>query len=345
MSKLVRILSIDGGGIRGILPGQVVVALEKKLQKKSDNPNARIADYFDLIAGTSTGGILTCLYLCPDENNPGRPQFSAQEAVDLYLENGKDIFVDDIRHKLFSLGGLTDEKYSVESLEKLLKKYFREKKLSQLLRPCIIPSYNIFTRAAHFFTQHDAKEKPSYDYLISDVARATSAAPTYFEPARAHSFTGVSYPLVDGGVFANNPALCAYAEARQQFKRENGSKNVTAMDMFIVSIGTGSKKRSYDYEKAKGWGSLGWIQPVLDIMMSGATDTIDFQLKQIFDAIDRSDNYIRINPELGEAVPEMDNASTENMQALKEAGIVAAEKNDEKLEKIATFLVNSSEFS
>lgn len=344
MAKQVRILSIDGGGIRGILPGQVLLALEQKLQTKSGNPAARIADYFDMIAGTSTGGILTCLYLCPDEKNPSRAKFSAQEAVDLYLENGNAIFIDDIRHKLFSLGGLTDEKYDVGSLENLLKKYFVDKKLSQLLRPCIIPSYNIFTRSTHFFTQHDARQNPSYDYLISEVARATSAAPTYFEPARVHSLSGVSYPLVDGGVFANNPALCAYAEARQQFMRANGSKRITARDMFIVSVGTGSQKRSYDFEKAKGWGSLGWIQPVLDIMMSGASDTVDFQLKQIFDAIDCPENYTRINPELGEAVPEMDNASAANMQALKEAGIVAAEMNDEKLETIADFLLNSSSF-
>jgi len=126
-----RILSIDGGGIRGILPGQVLVALEKKLQKKSGNPNARIADFFDMIAGTSTGGILTCLYLCPDEKNPARPRFTAQEAVDLYLKYGNDIFRDNIRQKLRSFGGLTDQKYSADSLENLLRKYFKE--ISNLL--------------------------------------------------------------------------------------------------------------------------------------------------------------------------------------------------------------------
>ncbi|MGQ0829016.1 MAG: patatin-like phospholipase family protein [Bacteroidota bacterium] len=340
MADHFRILSIDGGGIRGILPGQVLVALEKKLQTKSGNPNARIADYFDMMAGTSTGGILTCLYLCPEKNTT-RPMFSAQQAVDLYLKYGSTIFKENIRKKLRSLGGLTDEKYSAKTLEKLLDSYFKELKLSQLLRPCIIPSYNIFARTTHFFTQHDAKKDLGYDYLISDVARATAAAPTYFEPARINSLSGVSYPLVDGGVFANNPALCAYAEARQKFSRIDGSKNVTAKDMFMVSIGTGSRKRSYDYDRAKGWGSLGWIQPILDIMMSGASDTIDFQLKQIFDAIDNSANYIRINPEIGEAEPEMDDASLENLQALKEAGIAAAEKNNDKLESIADYLVKT----
>jgi patatin-like phospholipase/acyl hydrolase len=341
MAKLLRILSIDGGGIRGILPGQVIVSLEKKLQQKTNNPDARVADYFDLIAGTSTGGILTCLYLCPGEKDPTRPRFTASEAVDLYLKNGSDIFKEDLRHKIASFGGLNEEKYPSASIEHLLKEYFGDLKLSQLLKPCIITSYNIYNRSTHFFTQHDAKDKPGYDYLLREVARSTSAAPTYFEPSRAFSLSGVSYPLVDGGVFANNPALCAYAEARQQFKREDGAKKVTATDMFMLSIGTGSVKKSYDYDKATGWGSLGWIQPILDIMMSGASDTVDFQLKQIFDAIDKSENYIRINPEMGEADTEMDNASEKNLMALKEAGIATAEKFDAELNRTVDFLLKN----
>jgi uncharacterized protein len=342
MKRLLRILSIDGGGIRGILPGQILVSLENKLQKKSNNPDARIADYFDLFAGTSTGGILTCLYLCPDKEKKDRPLFSAKEAVDLYLKNGNSIFENTLLHKITSLNGLNEEKYPSSVIESLLKSYFEDIKLSQLLKPCIIPSYNIYNRSTHFFTQHDARIKEGYNFYVREVARATSAAPTYFEPARVYSLTGVSYPLVDGGVFANNPALCAYAEARQQFKREDGSKNVTASDMFMLSIGTGTEKRSYDYDKAIGWGSLGWIQPVLDIMMSGASDTVDFQLEQIFDAIDKRENYIRIDPEMGEADTEMDNASSENLKALEEAGILTAEKYEKELNRVADFLVNNS---
>jgi patatin-like phospholipase/acyl hydrolase len=342
MAELLRILSIDGGGIRGVLPGQVLVALEHKLQKKSGNPNARIADYFDLFAGTSTGGILTCLYLCPDKNNPSRPLFSAKEAVDLYLKNGGEIFKKSIAHEFRSAGGLTEEKYPSAAIEGLLKAYFGEVKLSELLKPCLITSYDIHKRSTHFFTQHDAKEKEGYDYLVREVARATSAAPTYFEPARATSLSGVSYPLVDGGVFANNPAMCAYAEAREQSKMVNGTETITAKDMFMLSIGTGSVKKSYEYDKAVGWGSLGWIEPVLDIMMSGASDTIDFQLMQIFDAIGKKENYLRISPEMGEADTEMDNASPENLQRLKEAGIETAENYDDDLERVAEYLANSN---
>ena len=91
------------------------------------------------------------------------------------------------------------------------------------------------------FTQHDAKQNPGYDYLLRDVARATSASPTYFEPARVHSLSEISYPLVDGGVFANNPALCAYAEAMQLFEskieeRRSRGKKAAVSEMAFTSI-------------------------------------------------------------------------------------------------------------
>ncbi|HRG51189.1 MAG TPA: patatin-like phospholipase family protein [Bacteroidia bacterium] len=335
MSKPFRILSIDGGGIRGILPGQLLVELEKKLQTISGNSSARIADYFDMIAGTSTGGILTCLYLYPDKKNPSRPLFTAKEAVDLYLENGGGIFKESsIRND----AGMRQEKYPVIAIENLLKKYFKNTRLSGLLKPCLITAYNISARSTHFFTQHDAKKSKAYDFYLYDVARGTSAAPTYFEPAGIKSLSGVMYPVVDGGVFASNPALCAFAEARQKFNPV--VNDAERMDLFMLSIGTGSKKESYSYDKTKGWGKMGWVKPVLDIMLSGASETVDFQMKHIFDAINCGDKYFRINPDIGKASIEMDDASPENLKALKEAGIAAAKKYDAELQAVASFLVN-----
>ena len=121
-----RILSIDGGGIRGIIPGQVLVALERKIIEKTGNSEARISDYFDMIAGTSTGGILTCAYLCPDEGNPDRSKFTAEEVVNLYLNKGKVIFKKHPFKSLITLWGLLDEKYQSSGLEKALKDYFQD---------------------------------------------------------------------------------------------------------------------------------------------------------------------------------------------------------------------------
>ncbi|MCP4610638.1 MAG: patatin, partial [Planctomycetes bacterium] len=267
MPDLIRILSIDGGGIRGIIPGQVLVSLEQKLKVYTGNQEARIADYFDLIAGTSTGGILSCIYLCPDLNGtPNRPRFSAEEAVALYLQKGGAIFDVSAWQRMKTFGGMRDEKYEAKELEKTLKDYLGDLRLSQLLKPCLITSYDIENRRTKFFTQHDAKTKEMHDFLVRDVARATSAAPTYFETEMVESITDVPYPLIDGGVFANNPTLCAYAEVRKKFQSKP-----TAKDVAILSIGTGYVKKSYSYKEAKDWGALGWIKPLIDIMMSGVS--------------------------------------------------------------------------
>ena len=85
MAKAINILTIDGGGIRGVLPAEVLKYVEEKLQELT-NSNIKIAEYFDLIVGTSTGGILTCIYTCPDKN--GNPKYTAKDALDLYLDQG-----------------------------------------------------------------------------------------------------------------------------------------------------------------------------------------------------------------------------------------------------------------
>lgn len=329
-----RILSIDGGGIRGVIPGQVLVALEEKLKIKYDDRDARIGDYFNLIAGTSTGGILACILLCPDSNNPPRPLFTAEQAVELYLERGDEIFDANTWQKISSGFGLADEKYSAQQLEDTLREYLEDVRLSQLIKPCLITAYDIKRRRAHFFNQMDAKEKgDGWDFYIRDVARATSAAPTYFEAARIHSFAELPYPLVDGGVFANNPAMCAYAEARESF-----AEKPTAKKMVILSLGTGHAKKSYPYDKAKDWGKLEWVVPLIDILMSGVSETVDYQLKQIFDSVNAHDQYLRINPKLIHANPEMDDVSQMNLRALRQEGIEIAQKMDAELDRFVEFL-------
>ncbi len=330
-----KILSIDGGGIRGIIPGQVLVTLEKKLQRLSGNAEARLADYFDFFAGTSTGGILACIYLCPSENDPRKAKFSAEQAVDLYVKNGAKIFDIALWKSIQSVNGTLDEKYDASALETLLARYFQDIRLSQLLKPCIVTAYDIDRRKAHFFAQHDfAIKGEGADFFVKDVCRATSAAPTYFEVALIKSLSNVSYALIDGGVFVNNPALSAYSEIR------NSEQNPIAKDMFIVSIGTGDVNDAYKYHKAKNWGAVGWIKPIIDIMMSGASEITDYHLRKMFDAVQKSDQYIRIQPErFKDANQEMDDASVQNINALLEVGTITAEDCNKELDRIAEILI------
>lgn len=338
--KKVRILSIDGGGIRGILPGVVLTQLEKKLQAKMEDPKIRIADMFDFFAGTSTGGILSMAYLIPDKT--GRPKLQAQEAVDLYLDRGDEIFDISLWQRARSVNGVADEKYSADELEESLDDVFGEVMLNELIKPCIISSYDIRNGSPHFFKQHKA-ESDIYNFKVKDVARATSAAPTYFETARVKNHIGTPYPLIDGGVFVNNPALVAYSEVRNM--KFGGVDHLpTAKDMMIVSIGTGSSSKKYSYKDAKDWGAVGWIKPVLEIMMSANSQTVDYHLTKIFDTLKKTDkeDYHRLEPQIQRADSEMDNGTMENLQNLKEDALsyISDPKVDEELDLIVKKLLD-----
>ena len=342
MARKVRILSIDGGGIRGILPGLVVAQLEKKLQVKTNNPDLRISDMFDFMAGTSTGGILSLAYLVPGENN--RPKLTANEAVNIYLDRGDEIFDVSLWQKIKSGGGITDEKYDAAEIEEALDDTFGETTLKDLLKPCIITSYDIRNGRPHFFKQHRSNN-PIYNFKVKDAARSTSAAPTYFETARIKNDIGSPYPLIDGGVFVNNPALVAYSEVRAMKFDYIEGEHPSAKNMMIVSIGTGSKSKSYPYKKAKNWGAVQWIKPIIEIMMSGNSTTVDYHLKQIYSTLEEEhhSDYYRLEPPVLTADSQMDNASIENMNLLKEDALSYLSKGDvdaqldEIVEKLISF--------
>jgi len=333
-SKYFRILSIDGGGIRGIIPAQVLVRLERKLQVKSGKENARIADFFDLIAGTSTGGILTCVYLCPDSTGK-KPKFTAEQAVEFYCKNGAKIFKSNSITDKVSL--LRYPKYNPSNIETVLKNHVGDIKLNELLKPCLITAYNIETGETVFFTKHDAK--PKTNYYVRDVARATSAAPTFFPPALIKPVAGKEMPLIDGGVFANNPSMCAFAEVHKKFH-----KKVT--ETVMLSLGTGKFHKCYPYKKAQYWGSLQWASPLLDIMMSGVSETIDYQMQQLFESAgilnDCSEKppkqYLRVNVNLPKS-SEMDDASKTNIDKLVQLGIEAEDNHSSDLDDFVDLLL------
>ncbi|MBU0696689.1 MAG: patatin-like phospholipase family protein [Bacteroidetes bacterium] len=306
------ILSIDGGGIKGIIPGMVLVELEERLKQRTGNPNTFLADYFDYFAGTSTGGILICLILCPSKEDPKKPRFTAREALNLYIENGSKIFESKGVKKFFADIGWVTERYDATVLEDILLKYFEDVKLSELIRPCLITAYNIELRKAHFFRQRLARIRGDQrDFFVRDVCRATSAAPTYFSVAEIHSLSGVRYPLLDGGIFATNPSLSAFVE----IKRE--PEELIPKDIYILSLGTGVSKRSYDSDELKDTKALFVVPALLDMMMGAATETSHFYMKQIFSFLGIPDHYVRLEPLNLQSVKEqLDAASPRNIDRL-----------------------------
>src|SRR5437763_1754690 len=207
MPKLAPVLSIDGGGIRGIIPAMVLAELEQRAGRP-------IAEMFDLIAGTSTGGIIAVALTRPGED--GRPRWTAQQLVDVYVEHGARIFDPDLLHAIRTLYGVINERYDASGLEEVLDHYCGDTTLAQSVTEILIPAYDVVNRSLFFFDSAKAQRDKSCDYPASFVARATSAAPTYFEPPVGRDgATSGELVFVDGGLFANNPAMCAFAEAER----------------------------------------------------------------------------------------------------------------------------------
>jgi patatin-like phospholipase/acyl hydrolase len=299
MAQRYRILSIDGGGIRGIIPAVVLTEMEQRSGK-------RIFELFDMFAGTSTGGILSLALSAPA--GAGGAHWSARDLVDLYLENGPVIFQRSLWHRVRAAGSILDEKYGASGLESVLKKYFGEAKLSEALVEVLVTAYDIEGRDPFFFKRRKALLASEDDYPMWEVARSTSSAPTYFEPFRlkTESLAGY-YALVDGGVFATNPSMCAYADARR-FE--------PAAELVLVSLGTGQLERPIRYEDAKDWGMLEWARPILDVVFDGVADTTDYELRQVLD----EGHYFRLQTSLDYGSDALDDASRTNMRALLHKG-------------------------
>ncbi len=336
MKRKVNILSIDGGGIRGIIPAVILNYIEKRLQLLTGDKNVTLADYFDLVAGTSTGGILACYYLLPPA--PGQEchsKYFASEAIDVYAKYGKEIF-----KRKFLRFGVATEKYPATGLEKILNDYMGDVTLAQSRKNCIVTAYDITERKAVLFTSPEARKYEHKNYLMRDVARATSAAPTYFELAAIQSIGGAASYLIDGAMYAGNPTMCAVVEANKSVYE--ACVNPTINDLYIVSVGTGKEKKKYDYQKAKGWGAVGWARPVIDILLSASAEVVDYQMRQLFKVAGCKDCYVRLEPELGKAKPEMDDASDENISQLKDAGECFIKDYAEELDDIVNRLTKNS---
>lgn len=330
-----RILSIDGGGIRGIIPGMVIAALEDKLKVLSGNPQTHISEYFDFFSGTSTGGILVSLLLFPSEQNPSKPKFSAKEALNIYLEHGESIFSTSKWRRLLSKFGFVSEIYNEGIIEKILKDYFEDTKLSQLIKPCLITAYNIELRKNHLFRQQKAiSHGDSRDFYLRDVCRATSAAPTFFSVAEIFSIANTRHVLVDGGLFAHNPAILALIEVLKNFNTFNIN------DIHILSLGTGITKKAYNYEDFKKKWAISIGPALVDIMTSSSSESNDYFIRQLFKSVNHEENYIRIEPSnLSSISPGMDAASKPNIQKIVTLADKVISDNEAVLNKLAKELI------
>jgi len=322
--KNINVLSIDGGGIRGVLPAEILVYVEEKLSEMYGK-ETKIADHFDYIAGTSTGGILTCLYCIPDKD--GNPKYSAKDAANLYFNHGTKIFQKRVRWFL-TLGGLITYRYSEKYIEMLFDKYFGDNKIKDSVKPFMVTSIDTDSRDLYLFKSYKAKKDLKHNKFFKIAARATSAAPSYFKPLQMfiESKNGIKeLSLLDGGLAINNPAVSAVIEIPNIYK---SFENIN-----VLSIGTAPDERSYPYKKAKKWGIISGATKLFNLSLTSTSDATHYQMKELYDDHQVKGKYLRVQPNLYEADSKIDKATKKNIRLLREAGRKSVEDFKEQIDQ------------
>ncbi|TWI04523.1 patatin-like phospholipase/acyl hydrolase [Luteimonas cucumeris] len=294
--KMKRILSLDGGGIRGLVSCLWLTGVEDALAR-AGKPG--LLKNFDLLAGSSTGALIACGLAMG---------YAPATLADLYRDQRHVIFPG-LAGRLWSRStrtfadGLSAPRYDARGLEKVLRKTFGKTTLGQLKVPVLVTSYDTVSRAPVMFKSFKPEHR---DLPVWEVCRASSAAPTYF-PAHAMMVEGKARAMIDGGVVANNPTACAIAEALRKDARVDNSR-----DLIVLSVGSGERTRSISLREAREWGALEWAIPIIDVLFDGNTDSVDYIARQLV-----GDGYFRLQAELHIGLDDVDDTSATNLLALE----------------------------
>ncbi|MEU8205819.1 CBASS cGAMP-activated phospholipase [Streptosporangium sp. NPDC049046] len=277
-----QILALDGGGFRGMFSAAVLARLEEDL-------DIRIVDHFDLIAGTSTGGIIALglgLGLSP------------KEIVDFYTGHGPRIFRN--RSKLRVMRHLLRAKYGAGPLREALTEVFGERTFGESTKRLVITSYNLRADDVYLFrTPHLQTLKRDWRESAVNVALATSAAPTYLP---GMSLDGAR--LVDGGVWANNPTMVALTEAV-------GPLGVPLKAIRVFSLGTTTEVRNRHRRLDHG-GLLPWASDAVEVLMRAQSESAAKQARHFLG----KDNVLRLNPTVPAGVLALDKVDVNTLYGL-----------------------------
>ena len=321
----IRVLTIEGGGVRGIIPTRLLAALESLAE-------APIVELFDVLVGTSTGGMLALGLVMPGED--GRPAYPARNVGDIYASHGQTIFpksayslprsLQEAREWWASASSNAaifgfnpdagNARYSPDGIAEAFESYFGDHRLSEALVDVVVTSYDLQTKSPVLFRSREAKLDPDNDLLMRDAARATSAAPTYFPPLEMEWEGVENRLLVDGGVYAKNPAVIGYIEGVTR-AREQG---LSDSDVMVVSLGTGRPERTQalTYKEFVGRSWLKLAEDVFRAAEDGQAALHDQVLSTLI-----GDHYWRFQTVLAETASyAMDDVSDENVEALKHLG-------------------------
>ncbi|MFZ3452296.1 patatin-like phospholipase family protein [Arthrobacter sp. 7Tela_A1] len=309
---MIRVLSIDGGGIRGIIPATWLMKLEELAGKPT-------FELFDIVVGTSTGGILALGLTCPSET--GEPH-SAAALRGLYVDHGGEIFSDvpgggaaqaGAAGADAATGGPGGEaRYSSDPLRRYLDGYFGDRPLSAAVKPVAVVTVDLAHFAGLLFSGGGLDQGVLGDAPMATAALATSAAPTYFEPVPYTGTDGVRRLLVDGGLAANDPAFVGLTMAMIQQRRSSDDAGI-----LLVSLGTGVQAGGSSLEPSAVAqlahpAQRSALEPIVETLY-GAPGVLTRRLI----ALVLGDQYVRAQTELLPGVDHaLDDASPENISGL-----------------------------
>ncbi len=321
-----RILSLDGGGIRGLITALWLNRLEQELEPP-------LWRHFDLVAGTSTGAILACAVA---------GEIDTRRIIRLYASEGRRVFPTPRlgflrRVARFWPRWVRGPRYRGRGLEDALDSVFGDARFEDLKLRALVTAYDTFTGKPVIFKSDRARHR---GLRVRDVCRASSAAPTYFPPHRLR-IGGAAVPLIDGGVVANNPAACAIAEAvrvnRPRPERDGPTYGLD--ELLVASFGTGEVVRRITGEEARRWSAVRWAEPVIDVLFGGSSDAVDYLACQLISG----DNYFRFQFPLDRRYEAMDNAGARNVEVLTHLAThyIDCGEGRRKLERLVERLVET----
>ncbi|HPM38251.1 MAG TPA: CBASS cGAMP-activated phospholipase [candidate division Zixibacteria bacterium] len=273
-----QILSLDGGGIKGIFSAAVLAAIE-------DDLGTTIVNHFDLVVGTSTGGIIALSLGIG---------MSPREIVEFYVQEGPKIFPQSFR----TSGRLFTRKYGSEPLASALKACFGERRLADSQKRLAIPSYNLDADEVYIFkTAHHTRFQRDYKVPMWKIALATSSAPTYFGVCREVD----SIRLIDGGVWANNPVVVGIVEAIGILQQP-----VESLRAFSLSTTSPIQKKP---ESLSNGGFWQWRKAAVDVILRGQSVGAHGQASLLLD----KDRYLRCDPLVHDELFALDKLTAEGL--------------------------------
>ncbi|QLE50024.1 patatin [Nostoc sp. C057] len=307
-----KILALDGGGIRGVIAARMLKQVEQEIRNQSKGNF--LHEYFDLIAGTSTGSILTGGIAV------GK---TSDELIQMYIDKGKDIFSPN-RKELYKnlpsviksiLDVFSASKYSHDGIISVLKDAYKYTRIKDVEKPIIlILAYDTLYRNTTFFTNchPDLGDRWYDDCYLWEICTASASAPTFFppyklEPVDKEKFGDWEFPHIDGGVSANNPCLAALSlvmrisqsSVSPEIKQKYNLNNLRLEDISILSIGTGQTGEPYQYKQISKWKGLDWVQNLTNIFMEPTSEIDSTICRQIMGGYE-SKRYLRLQFELNE---------------------------------------------